>query len=997
MALREVTAELAFEQLRNALSESQETFEAATERILGLEKKSGFFASLIEVAAASDGADPNVRWLAVVCLKNAVPRTWEGRGGTVIDEERDFVRKALIGLIGERDEKVATQVAVAIARIARLNCPVQWPELIPTLMELIANQSSTEALRVGTHALQILYLVLKEFAARRLMRDRRMYESMAPDLLRGLYSVWTTSIEMLAGGSPDWQTALERAKLSMKCFRQVLDHGMTNIEHNEEVTLFFQRILELPQLFFRSVEGQSGEEMTLSKLAAKCVINAQNRHPKGFYRFLAPFLERYTAMLTSYEPNKSSERVEALACTFVRNVVQCPAYKRPVGTMNGGSLAPEAEAGEVLETFFTESRSAALIKELIVRVFVLTDAELQSWDDDPEGLIREEEAADWNSDKLRSIAESLYGSLLSKHRSSLVRMVLEFTENVPDYEPLTRDACYRAIGRGCYDFKDTINFTSWFEAQLAPQLRQKPTKEDMRARVAKARAAWLVKQFVSQIPRSARVAVYTHLVPLLRDTEDLVIALTAMRALHALVDDLDFDGVVFAHFLVDALSGTFALVEMTSETETLTNLLQFAALLVEKSPPDTVLPHVSTLAQALMTLWDGGNAAARDADAGSQNLIRGSIVLLLKQLIESVGAQGLQDPNLAALVYPVISFGTTLEGEGSVYLVEDVLDLWIVVLRNLETYTEEVSKLFPNIVALIERDFDNLKPALDILSACVVIGGIDFMRTHSSEVARFFQVIIGNVRDRGAVASAVVMELILKIFPVEGSGLFLPCFQKMLQLSMAESESVIVTTEYENLFARVAVQAYDVFVQLVEGSNVSGASPHDKLIFIVRDMLDKADMHWDIRRKKLTALALLNIMSRNPEDHVLLKELPLVLNVLVQVLADLDDSDRRGQDRSGAHSGMNSGRNLVTFADVPENDEEHYVGSAQVEPRPSLYHQRRRVINDSDFVLTIDFRQACSQVLDQIRLANPEGFNHAIGISAPSLLEQLSQQIVPSH
>lgn len=35
------------------------------------------------------------------------------------------------------------------------------------------------------------------------------------------------------------------------------------------------------------------------------------------------------------------------------------------------------------------------------------------------GLVRDEEAADWNSDKLRPIAESLYATLLSRHRSVL--------------------------------------------------------------------------------------------------------------------------------------------------------------------------------------------------------------------------------------------------------------------------------------------------------------------------------------------------------------------------------------------------------------------------------------------------------------------------------------------------------------------------------------------------------------------------------------------------
>lgn len=64
---------------------------------------------------------------------------------------------------------------------------------------------------------------------------------------------------------------------------------------------------------------------------------------------------------------------------------------------------------------------------------------------------------------------------LLRIRDVLVGVVLALTESVPASNPLLRDACYRAIGRGCHEFKFAVNFTSWFHAQLAPLLTAPPT------------------------------------------------------------------------------------------------------------------------------------------------------------------------------------------------------------------------------------------------------------------------------------------------------------------------------------------------------------------------------------------------------------------------------------------------------------------------------------------------------------------------------------------
>lgn len=40
-------------------------------------------------------------------------------------------------------------------------------------------------------------------------------------------------------------------------------------------------------------------------------------------------------------------------------------------------------------------------------------------------------------------------------------------------------------------------------------------------------------------------------------------------------------------------------------------------------------------------------------------------------MIEAVGPEAVKEANVRALVYPVIQYGTEVEGEGGVYLTED--------------------------------------------------------------------------------------------------------------------------------------------------------------------------------------------------------------------------------------------------------------------------------------------------------------------------------------
>lgn len=72
--------------------------------------------------------------------------------------------------------QIATQIAVLIAKVARLDCPRQWPELIPILLESVKGHDGLQQHR----ALLTFYHVTKTLASKCLTQDKRFFQDVSP-------------------------------------------------------------------------------------------------------------------------------------------------------------------------------------------------------------------------------------------------------------------------------------------------------------------------------------------------------------------------------------------------------------------------------------------------------------------------------------------------------------------------------------------------------------------------------------------------------------------------------------------------------------------------------------------------------------------------------------------------------------------------------------------------------------------------------------------------
>lgn len=94
--------------LQQASSQNSEVVSVATKALQENETKKGFHVALLKVALANQqNIDINIRWLAVLCLKNGIERHWRSHGlSPLSDTEKTSIRNDILSYFSENVEQV---------------------------------------------------------------------------------------------------------------------------------------------------------------------------------------------------------------------------------------------------------------------------------------------------------------------------------------------------------------------------------------------------------------------------------------------------------------------------------------------------------------------------------------------------------------------------------------------------------------------------------------------------------------------------------------------------------------------------------------------------------------------------------------------------------------------------------------------------------------------------------------------------------------------------
>uniref|UniRef100_A0A3Q0R254 Importin-11 n=1 Tax=Amphilophus citrinellus TaxID=61819 RepID=A0A3Q0R254_AMPCI len=457
--------------LTQATSQDTAVLKPAEEQLRQWETQPGFYSVLLNIFN-NHMLDVNVRWLAVLYFKNGIDRYWRRVAPHALsEEEKTSLRAGLITNFNEPVNQIATQIAVLIAKVARLDCPRQWPELIPILLESVKGQDGLQQHR----ALLTFYHVTKTLASKRLAQDRRLFQDLASGIYSFACSLWSHHTDcflqqIYARDEAAALSSLERTLLSLKeCCMYLFS-----------VIMVLMNRLHGCFVSGRQVGSDSTCREKLEKtiiLYTKVLLDFLEYHPCAFIPLIQRSLEfAVTYVFTPAGEGVTFERFIVQCMNLIKMIVKNDAYKP---AKNIDDSKPESlEAHKIKTAFFTHPTLTEIGRRLVSHYFLLTEEELAMWEEDPESFAVEETGGDSWKYSLRPCTEVLFLDIFHNYSQTLTPVLLDMVQNLQgptsvedSVQLLMKDAVYNAVGLAAYELFDNVDFDQWFKNQLLGELQ----------------------------------------------------------------------------------------------------------------------------------------------------------------------------------------------------------------------------------------------------------------------------------------------------------------------------------------------------------------------------------------------------------------------------------------------------------------------------------------------------------------------------------------------
>eukprot|EP01104_Vermistella_antarctica_P000365 TRINITY_DN1044_c0_g1_i1.p1 TRINITY_DN1044_c0_g1~~TRINITY_DN1044_c0_g1_i1.p1 ORF type:complete len:982 (-),score=189.66 TRINITY_DN1044_c0_g1_i1:32-2977(-) len=962
-------AQMVFQLLQNNMHQDVSIREPAMQELARCEKISGF-CSILYMIIANKEVEQRTRLVAAIHFKNIVNKYWRTRreAGSLCEEEKHTIRSKLLALINEEDEHIASMVALLISKVARLDYPQKWPDILPQLLDAV--QSAGHGTLLQLRALQTLRYTIQSLSSRRLADCRIQFMEITPRIFEYLGEFWhTTNTSILSSLSDFAQGKLTQQQVNdlvpvatgsrraLRILKDLLIHGFPKFNDVPTVFTFMERLLAGMKACLDCRRALPTNPLSkhvdkLLTLSARIVCEAHTSCTESFNPFLPTFLEFIHAQVLGPSPTPP----------FDRYLVHCVNFLKD--TIGPYQITGALKHGEIVKWFFTDDRVKELTQVLVSRYFVLSDEELSHWEDNPELFfnISDQDEMCWES-QLRASAETLMATVLIHYRDPVAPVLVQMLQHVlQDHKSdpshlkqhlLLKEATYLAIGLGWSSMYSHIQFDSLLQNHLLPEM----SLTDPIYKIVHRRVVAMIGSWVAEIPDNMRQHCYSVLVACMSNTNkaggpnDIVVRLTAADSLQCLVNDCKFYVEPFEPFLDGAVQSLFQLIESVEEEETKLRVLSIFCSLCQQLGP-RIRPYADKILRCLSQLWEISN-----------NLMKTAIVRTLKKLVQSLGGEACK---YSAFIIPVIRYSTDLNHPESLYLIEDGLGLWLHTIRQARVATPELLSVFPNIITILSRTFEYLKVCFKLLECYCLLGKEAFLASYGEDIIRLVTSVVGSVKDAGTVMLCHVLVPFVQQFPNEVPQMMYPIMEKMLGLIFSEKETDYAVTHYLAVFARILLDSPHVFVSFFERASQSAMNPSKQNVMLpfLDVWLDKVDFIGGIYQRQLTANAL-TLLLNHPDPEVL-QRAPVIINVVVDVFTDV------------------SARGIHPPSDDPENP----MLSAVEKERTRLYNQ--------DPVNRNDIRTNALQKLEELSNAQPEMFQAVIASTNATIMEQLKNPPDPA-
>ncbi|KAJ5179511.1 hypothetical protein N7492_002721 [Penicillium capsulatum] len=925
-----------------ASSSSQQNVRTGTNQLQNWQKL-GMYHSMLQDVFCDHSLPTEVRYLAIIQLKQGIDRYWRKTATNAIaKEEKEKIKlRALEAGITEPARPLALQNALMVAKILRYEFPAEWPDAITSIIAFLRSSMAPGANPVQLpRTLLILLQIIKELSTARILSTRKHLQSVSPEVFQVLGNIyvdkvneWVAMLEQGITAEASLLEAIEQSLVSLKVLRRLIIAGFEHPGRDQEVQNFwgltcshFLRFLamsnessKLPEQVHHAIQKHA---LQLSKLH----VEMARTHPASFALFSQSIdlVNNYWAALNELsavyvnlgaqdesDGQSLSEKIGLRALLLIRacaKMVFSPTLTFKYQTANDKEVRNQA-VERVKSQLFTESFVVNTMELVVTKFFRLRDADFQEWDAEPEYWEKKEEVSSegWEF-SIRSCSEKLFLDLVIHFKDLLIDRLLDVFHSFASTENqnvVLKDSLYSAIGLAAASLEQRLNFNAFLENTMVPEVQM----QNQEYRLLRRRFAIILGQWVPVQPdklnMNAVYQIYQHLLSKEDPLNDLVVRITAGRQLRNVLDPYEFSPTEFLPYAQSILGSLMSLIKEIEVSETKMGLLETVRVVVVKMEHH-IAPFSDSILSLLPTLWE---------ESGDEHLMKQIILTLLSSLMHSLKQESVR---YHSLILPLIQSSVQPESELSVYLLEEALELWAaIIMQTPSPAPPEILALFPFIFHILEGGTDSTASALQIVESYVMLAPQEVLRDQirTPLLTALKQPLSYTTRIRTGVVARLVEMMIRGAETVDGGSesthraisqslldsSFLQALLEGLYSAYEASQTTgpnrkttnvvgVVETEYFSVLARLALAHPNLFTSAV--AVATNSSEDNALTWILTEWFSHYDNIGSVNQKKLHILALTQLLALrgpSPDSSTPVPPPPFVLNHLQTYLTTWTD------------------------------------------------------------------------------------------------------------
>ncbi|KAK3060043.1 hypothetical protein LTS18_009469, partial [Coniosporium uncinatum] len=272
--------------LQSASSSNAHQIKAGASQLGQWETRPSFHASL-QTVFLSDSLPFEVRYLAIIQLKNGIDKYWRKTAPNAVSkDEKTEIRERLLLGVNEPDRRLSLQNALVTAKVVRYEFPSEWPDVMTRILSVIRESLNANANPLHLPgALRILLKVVKELATGRLARTKTSLQSVTPEIFHVLGNIYIDKVNRWQGflhNGGDGSIAfndIQNSLLLIKVIRRLLIAGYEFPNRDSEVTEFWGLVTDKLAQFLQTLSAVGvNMSLELRMLIEKNLINLSKLH-----------------------------------------------------------------------------------------------------------------------------------------------------------------------------------------------------------------------------------------------------------------------------------------------------------------------------------------------------------------------------------------------------------------------------------------------------------------------------------------------------------------------------------------------------------------------------------------------------------------------------------------------------------------------------------------------------------------------------------------------